>query len=394
MNSEVQKTDTSRSKHSKPKLIWLNISVFSLTSAIAFIGVPLWGYFVGFDATHWIVTLLCIGYCGMSITAGYHRLWSHKAYETNRWIKLFYAIGGAFAVQNSALHWASDHRIHHRHVDDNDRDPYSAKRGFWYSHIGWMLREYQASRYTDYSNVKDLQRDPIVMWQHRNYLWLTLTVNFGLPIFIGFLHGDVIGMLLTAGFLRLVISHHTTFFINSLAHVWGKQPYSDRNTARDNGFLALLTYGEGYHNFHHHFQNDYRNGIRWWHFDPTKWLIKVLSWLKLAKNLKRSDETKIEMARAEMLLNQTRKKVMHFSLPNKDELLDSLKHEYEVYCAKLAEYYSVKREWVLAQKKQLSDNCDAQSVEIKHKYQQIKALVAQHKENWLNYNKQLKLALA
>ncbi len=378
----------------KPKIIWLNVSVFLITTLVAVIGVPLWGIYKGYDATHWIATVLCIGYCGMSITAGYHRLWSHKTYETNRVIKVIYAIGGAFAVQNSALHWSSDHRVHHRHVDDNDKDPYSAKMGFWYSHIGWMLREYQASRYTDYSNVKDLQRDPVVMWQHRNYLWLTLLVNFGIPIFIGLIHGDVIGMFLTVGVLRLVISHHATFFINSLAHVWGRQPYSDENTARDNGVLAFLTYGEGYHNFHHYFQNDYRNGIRWWQFDPTKWLIKALSWLGLAKNLKRSDETKIEMAKAEMLMKQTSKKLLDIHLPNKEEVLDKLKHEYELYCDRLSEFYAVKREWLLAQKKQLVENCDHQSHELVKKYEEFKLTVAEHREKWISLNKQLKLQYA
>ncbi|MEE4246558.1 MAG: fatty acid desaturase [Kangiellaceae bacterium] len=377
-------------QNAKPKLIWLNIMVFSITTAVSVIGVPLWWYFVGFDIWHLVATVLCIGYCGMSITAGYHRLWSHKAYDANVFVRILYAIGGAFAVQNSALHWSSDHRIHHRFVDDNDKDPYSAKMGFWYSHIGWMLREYQKNRYNDYSNVKDLQRDPVVMWQHRNYLWLTLLVNFGIPILIGVIHGDIIGMLLTAGFLRLVLSHHFTFFINSLAHIWGSQPYTDTNTARDNGFLAFLTYGEGYHNFHHYFQNDYRNGILWWQFDPTKWLIKVLSWLGLAKNLKRSDETKIEQARAEMLMKKTEKRLI--SMPNSDELMKKLKSEFESYTTKMAEVYQAKREWVQAQKGQLKQQYDVAA--LLAKYKELQAAFKQQREQWLQFNRQLTLQMA
>ena len=105
----------------------------------------------------------------MSITAGYHRLWSHKTYDANIVVRVILAIGGAMALQNSILHWSSDHRIHHRHVDDNDKDPYSAKRGLWFAHIGWMLREYQEKRYDDYRNCKDLQKDKVVMWQHNYY---------------------------------------------------------------------------------------------------------------------------------------------------------------------------------------------------------------------------------
>ena len=115
------------------------------------------------------------------------------------------------------------------------------------------------------------------MWQHKHYLALVILMNIGLPAFLGWLNGDIISMVLLAGLLRLVVVHHCTFFINSLAHIWGKQPYTNKNTARDNAFLALLTYGEGYHNFHHIFENDYRNGIKWWDYDPTKWLIKLMS---------------------------------------------------------------------------------------------------------------------
>ena len=125
--------------------------------------------------------------------------------------------------------------------------------------------------------MRDLQRDALVMWQHRHYLPLALTMNFGLPLLLRL--GErrrSSEMLLLVGVLRLVVSHHVTFLINSLAHMWGSQPYSDDNTARDNGVVALLTYGEGYHNFHHMFAHDYRNGVRWWQWDPSKWFINAM----------------------------------------------------------------------------------------------------------------------
>ena len=101
----------------------------------------------------------------------------------------------------------------------------------------------------------------MVAFQHRHYLALALVTNIGIPLLLGLLHGDLLGMMLLAGVLRMVMTHHTTFFINSLAHIWGSQPFTDRNSARDNGILAFFTFGEGYHNFHHLFENDYRNGI-------------------------------------------------------------------------------------------------------------------------------------
>lgn len=334
----------------KEPIIWTNVLLFSLTFAVAAIGVPAYAVLVGFSWTEIIATILCLGYCGMSITAGYHRLWAHKTYDAHPLLQWFFAIGGAFALQNSALHWSSDHRVHHKFVDQNDKDPYSAKKGFWYSHIGWMLREYQAQRYHDYSNVRDLQNNKIVMWQHKNYLLLTVLTNFGIPLLLGVLTGNMVGMLLSVGVLRLVLSHHFTFFINSLAHIWGKQPYTDQNTARDNGWLAFVTYGEGYHNFHHIFEFDYRNGIRWWHFDPTKWLIKGCSFIGLTRNLKVCPEDKIVKAKALMQLKRAQAKALQLQIPDAEQLLQKMEHEYALLVERMQAYYDSQKQ-LLQQKK-------------------------------------------
>ncbi len=366
--------------NSKPPIIWLNVLVFSLTFLIAAIGLPLYLYFYDLDIATWIAFIVATGYCGMSITAGYHRLWSHRAYETKGWIRFIYAIGGAFALQNSALHWSSDHRVHHRFVDENDKDPYSAKKGFWYSHIGWMLREYQAHRYDDYQNVKDLQRDPIVMWQHKYYLPLVLATNFGIPLAFGLINGNIMGSLLLVGFLRLVVSHHVTFFINSLAHMWGSQPYNHKNTAKDNPIVALLTYGEGYHNFHHAFQYDYRNAIKWWQFDPTKWFIRTLNFLGLAKNLKRIPESKIAKAIATEQMVKAKAQLQKLSLSNKEQVLEKLQNEYECLCEKMNDYYQAKLDWVNIQKSQLNENIEKHPVSIK--YQKLKQNFQLQQKNW------------
>lgn len=362
----------------KPPLLIVNILVFLITGLFAVIAVPIEAYINGFDAFEITACILLLGFCGISITAGYHRLWSHKAYEANAFVRFVLAIGGAMALQNSILHWSSDHRIHHKHVDDNDKDPYSAKMGFWYSHIGWMLREYQAHRYNDYSNCRDLQKDKIVMWQHKYYLALTLGTNFGIPLFLGWLNGDIIGMLLIAGFLRLVIGHHVTFFINSLAHIWGSQPYTDKNTARDNGFLALLTFGEGYHNYHHIFEYDYRNGIKWWHFDPTKWLIKSLSFIGWTKNLRKCPEERIEKAKLEMQLKKAKEKISQ--LPNADEVLHTLQQEYEELVQKMSEFYATKKRLLEIKKHKLKRSYE--KLELDYKYKELKQALALHKQKW------------
>ncbi|MBV7316710.1 fatty acid desaturase [Shewanella sp. NIFS-20-20] len=365
----------------KPSLIWTNILIFSITFTIACLFVPWRAIVHGFDGVEWLAFVLLAFYSGLSITAGYHRLWSHKAYKAHASVRFFYALGGALALQNSALHWSSDHRIHHKHVDDNDKDPYSAKMGFWYSHIGWMLREYQSQRYHDYKNVRDLQNDPIVMWQHKHYVSLLLIMNLGLPIFLGWLNGDILSMLLLAGFLRLVVVHHCTFFINSLAHIWGSQPYTDKNTARDNGFLALLTYGEGYHNFHHIFEYDYRNGIHWWQFDPTKWLIKLLFYLNLAQDLRKVPQERIETAKLQMQLKRAQTKLAH--LPNAEVWIDKLQHEYDELKQELILYYQAKKALLDAKRQAICHR------DLKQEVAQLRTNLATRFKHWQRVTREL-----
>lgn len=378
-SSSGQQSNTSK-QNQKPKIIWLNVSVFTITFLVSLICVPIYGYYSGYSLGIIVTAIIALSFCELSITAGYHRLWSHKAYEANSVVRFIYAIGGAFAVQNSALHWSSDHRIHHRFVDENDKDPYSADKGFWYSHIGWMLREYQAHRYTNYENARDLQKDKIVMWQHRNYLTLVLLTNFGIPIIAGLMLGDIWGGLLLIGVLRLVVSHHLTFCINSLAHMWGKQPYNDKNTAKDNPLVALLTFGEGYHNFHHAFQYDYRNAIKWWQFDPTKWLIKSLSWCRLAKNLKKIPEEKIAKAIATQQFNKIKRKVMKLSIPDKEKILEVLQKEYDQFVKELNAFYLVKKAWLEAKRDIMLENVEKSN--LNQQYKELKKKLLAQQKSW------------
>lgn len=363
--------------NTKPPIIWLNVMVFAITFAVAAVGVPLYGYYVGFGIEHWVATILTLGYAGMSITVGYHRLWAHKTYEAHPILQFILALGGAFAVQNSALHWSSDHRVHHKFVDQNDKDPYSAKKGFWFSHIGWMLREYQSERYDDYSNCRDLLKNRIVMWQHKHYLALVIATNFGIPLVLGLIFNDIWGFLLTVGVLRLVLSHHFTFFINSLAHIWGSQPYTDKNTARDNGVLAFLTYGEGYHNFHHIFESDYRNGVRWWQFDPSKWFIKASSFVGLTRNLRSVSEDKIQAARLAMQKQTVESKLRSKELAQ--DLLCRIENEYEQLIDNLKQYVQAKKAFITAKKEQTSD---AVLKELKQNYVLLKQQFNERRKEW------------
>ncbi len=287
------------SKYPPARINWLNSSVLILTPIATAILVPLYWINTGFNWMDWTFFGIFMVCTGLGITGGYHRLWSHKAYDAHPLVKLFYAYWGACAGQNSILKWSADHRYHHKYVDDNEKDPYSAKRGFWFSHIGWILVD--APKGDDhYDNVKDLQKDKIVMLQDKYYLFMVLFTNFAVPFGLGFAsyaitgNGGIWGTFILAGLLRFVLNHHFTFFINSACHFFGSQPYSNKDTSRDNFLLALVTYGEGYHNFHHTFQADYRNGIRWYHFDPTKWITKGLSYVGLTSNLKKVSDNMIQ----------------------------------------------------------------------------------------------------
>jgi stearoyl-CoA desaturase (delta-9 desaturase) len=189
--------------------------------------------------------------------------------------------------------------VHHKHVD-RDWDPYNIKRGFWWAHIVWIFYRNPASG--DFENSPDLLKNKVVMWQHRWNKVLLLVGGFGLPTLIGAAFGDPIAGLLWGGFVRIMVIHHTTFFVNSLAHFVGKPLFNSEVSARDNWMVALLTLGEGYHSFHHRFPSDFRNGIRWYHWDPAKWFIGALRSVKLASDLRVAPPPQIERARMEAAL--------------------------------------------------------------------------------------------
>jgi stearoyl-CoA desaturase (delta-9 desaturase) len=230
---------------------------------------------------------------GLSITLGYHRLFAHKAFEASWLVRLFTLIFGAATFENSALAWVSDHRRHHKNVDSDD-DPYDITKGFWHAHIGWIL--FRMDPEPPWDNVADLRKDRLVMLQQNYYVPIAIFVGFLVPAMLGYLHSGWLGALggfLIAGVARVVAVQHMTFFINSLCHTVGRQPYSDRCSARDSAMMAVFTFGEGYHNYHHEFQHDYRNGVKWWQWDPTKWSIWILEKVGLVHGLRRVSEEKI-----------------------------------------------------------------------------------------------------
>ena len=254
---------------------------------------------------------------GLSITAGYHRLYAHRAFNANPFFEWCVLVGSTLAFEMSALKWSHDHRLHHNHVD-TEKDPYSIQRGFWYAHILWLF-EYK--RNYDPQLVADLLKNPRVVLQDRYFPHFVIGVNLLVFAIGAFLVGPLASFYF--GFLvRMALIHHSTWFINSLCHTIGSKTYARELSAVDNAVLAFLTFGEGYHNYHHAFAADYRNGIRWYHFDPTKWTIWVASKLGLAKNLRAVNDIAIQK-----------------SLVQKDKklLLSHLNEEFDEFAAELKE---------------------------------------------------------
>jgi stearoyl-CoA desaturase (Delta-9 desaturase) len=273
------------------KPIWHNIVFLIGTPILALTLCPWYISMHGIEVSTIAVSTLLWFVAGMGITVGYHRLFSHRSFKANRFIRFIALIAGATAIQNSALTWSSDHRKHHRNVDHSIEDPYSISNGFLWAHIGWIF--FNTDRDKELNNVSDLLNDPLVKWQHRNYLAITTVTNIAFPLLFGILFGNIMEMLLFAGLARIVMAHHFTFCINSLAHIWGTQPWSSTNSSKDNWMVSLFTFGEGYHNYHHSFEVDYRNGPLWYNYDPSKWLIWLLSKIGVVSDLRRMPAERI-----------------------------------------------------------------------------------------------------
>ena len=255
--------------------------------------------------------MLFIGWflAGTGITVGYHRLFAHRTFKAYSFIEWIYMFLGSAALQNTIVNWCSDHRKHHKKLD-TEEDPYSIKKGFIHAHIGWVVKK--SSRTIE--NVSDLRQKSSIKFQEKFYWVIALSLSFILPTIIGFLYERPIGGLIWGGILRVTLVHHFTFFINSFCHYIGQRNYDISTSARDSWIMALLTFGEGYHNYHHKFQWDYRNGIKWYNFDPSKWIIKFMSIFSIAYELRKAPNYKIMLAKIETV----DKRIKKLSNYNKD----------------------------------------------------------------------------
>jgi len=287
--------DNFKDKPFYQRLNWLHVTLLVGTPALALYGISQWTF--QWRTLVWAVVWYFM--TGLGITAGYHRLFAHRAYVAGTPLRVLLLLLGAGAFEGSVRWWSRDHRAHHRYVD-TDRDPYAIIKGFWYAHVGWMLVK-QDKEKIGRADISDLNADPWCRWQHAYYLPIAALMAVGVPTIVaGLGWGDWWGGYFVAGLARLVFVHHSTFCVNSLAHWAGDATYTDGHTARNSFITALVTVGEGYHNFHHEFPSDYRNAVEWYQYDPTKWFIAVTHMLGLSWSLNRFPANEINKGQLQM----------------------------------------------------------------------------------------------
>ncbi len=236
--------------------------------------VMLWQQYVD-----WLdVTLMLVLYVisGLGITIGFHRMLTHKSFETSRPLKVLFLIMGCMALEGDPISWASTHIQHHAHSDDEE-DPHSPLEGLWHSHVGWL--------FTHKNNIemygKWLLKDPTIVWVSKTwYLWAALGIL--IPTLIAGWSGLIWG-----GLVRIFLTHHITWSVNSICHTFGRRDYNTRDASRNNFIVGLLAFGEGWHNNHHAFPRSAFHGLRWWQIDISAYIIRALEQVGLVWNVYR-----------------------------------------------------------------------------------------------------------
>jgi sn-2 palmitoyl-lipid 9-desaturase len=255
---------------------WTNLAFFSAIHVLALLAPWFfsWSALGTAIALHWL-------FGSIGICLAYHRLLTHRSFQVPQWLEYILVTIGAMALQGGPLFWVSSHRLHHAHTEDEEKDPYAASRGFWWSHLLWMF--YQREPFFNYESYKkyarDLDRHPYYRWLDRNFLLLQIPLGLLLYALGGW------SFVIYGLFLRTVLLWHSTWLINSASHAFGYRNFSVEDGSRNLWWAAILTYGEGWHNNHHAHPRVAKAGQRWWEIDMTWWAIEILKILGLAKKI-------------------------------------------------------------------------------------------------------------
>ncbi|XP_003492441.1 (11Z)-hexadec-11-enoyl-CoA conjugase-like isoform X2 [Bombus vosnesenskii] len=253
----VEKSSNTESSY-EWKIVWRNVIAFTYLHIGAIYGLYLAFTSAKYQTTIWLFSLIALG--GMGVTAGAHRLWAHRTYKAKWPMRFLLMILQTIAFQNHIYEWVRDHRVHHKFTDTN-ADPHNAKRGFFFSHVGWLLvrKHPDVLKKGATVDMSDLENDPIVVWQRRLYLLLVPTLCFVLPVWVPcYLWKETLFNSWYSTLTRYTLSLNGTWLVNSAAHIWGAKPYDKNIGPTENKSVAIVAFGEGWHNYHHVFPWDYK----------------------------------------------------------------------------------------------------------------------------------------
>lgn len=282
----------------KAPIVWFNVMVALIGHVLAVYGVVCyshkaswasWGFYIG------------IGLCsGLGVTAGVHRYWTHKTYKARLPFQVVLMMFNCISMQNDIIEWCRDHRVHHKYTE-TDADPHNALRGFFFAHMGWLMMKKHPQVLIKGKNVDitDLKRDPVVMFQHNHYLKLCFLFSLFLPVFIPwFCWGEnpVVAFYILFVF-RYVVTLHSTWVVNSAAHLWGEKKYDGHINPSDNWFVCIAALGEGWHNYHHTFPYDYSTSEWGPSLNITTILLDVMAMFGLVYDRKQVSQEAIERVR-------------------------------------------------------------------------------------------------
>uniref|UniRef100_A0A4W5K7C8 Stearoyl-CoA desaturase 5 n=1 Tax=Hucho hucho TaxID=62062 RepID=A0A4W5K7C8_9TELE len=283
-DGEYEKADGWRSN----EIVWRNVILMALLhvgAVYSLLVIP------RAKALTWVWSYVCFIMTALGVTAGVHRLWSHRSYRAKLPLRVFLAAANSMAFQNDIYEWARDHRVHHK-FSETDADPHNATRGFFFAHIGWLFvrKHRDVIEKGKKLDVTDLLADPVVQFQRKYYKTSVLIMCFLVPTMVPwYFWGETLwNSYFLASILRYTVSLNVTWLVNSAAHMYGNRPYDQNISPRENRWVTFGAIGEGFHNFHHTFPFDYSTSEFGLRFNPTTCFIDLMCWMGLASNRKKA----------------------------------------------------------------------------------------------------------
>lgn len=285
------KQELTQSKPYEMEIVWHNVLLFIILHSAAFYGVYL--VFAENAYIDLLLSYIVVFFGGMGITAGVHRLWSHRAYKARLPLRIFLMLCQSLAFQNSIYEWTRDHRVHHKFTD-SDADPHNSRRGFFFAHMGWLMckKHPDVKQKGKQIDMSDLEADPVVMFQKKYYFFIMPICCFVLPALFPYYYlGSSLKVCFFVGSMfRYCLSLHGTWLVNSAAHFYGMKPYDKNISSVNNKMVSMIAFGEGWHNYHHVFPWDYKAAELPYYYNWTTAFLNVMAKIGQAYDLKTVSE--------------------------------------------------------------------------------------------------------